>query len=44
MALRNIRNALAEPRLVGRLQKELVTYMGGTAVFRKDQPCKKELG
>ena len=43
MTLRNIKNALEDPRLKDKLQVELVAYAGGTAVFRKDQPYEKEL-
>jgi uncharacterized protein len=43
MTLRNINNALEDPRLKGKLQVELVAYAGGTNVFRKDQPYEKEL-
>lgn len=43
MTLRNIKNALEDPRLKGKLQVELVAYSGGTTVFRKDQPYEKEL-
>jgi len=43
MTLRNIKNALEDPRLKDKLQVELIAYAGGTAVFRKDQPYEKEL-
>ena len=43
MTLRNMKNALEDPRLKGRLQMELVAYSGGTDVFRKDQPYEAEL-
>ncbi|NVO33283.1 DsrE family protein [Hymenobacter lapidiphilus] len=42
MTLQNMRNALDDPRLKGRLQMQLVAY-GGTDVFRKAQPYKAEL-
>ena len=43
MTLRNIRNALDDPRLQGRLQIELVAFSGGITAFRKDQPYEAEL-
>ncbi|MBT9395107.1 DsrE family protein [Hymenobacter sp. NST-14] len=43
MTLRNMKNALEDPRLKGKLQMELVAYAGGTNVFRKDQPYEPEL-
>lgn len=42
-ALKNIENALADPRLAGKLEVELVAHSGGVAVFRKDQPYKELL-
>lgn len=36
--LRNIRNALEDPRLKGRLTIELVAHSGGIVVYRKDHP------
>lgn len=41
--LRNMKNALADPRLLGKLQLELVVFGGGTDVFRKSQPYEAEL-
>ena len=38
MTLRNMENALADPRLKGKLTVELVAFSGGTTVFLKDQP------
>ncbi|WP_033426226.1 DsrE family protein [Hymenobacter aerophilus] len=43
MTLRNIRNALADPRLQGRLEVELVAFSGGIVAFRRDQPYEAEL-
>lgn len=43
MTLRNISNALEDPRLKGKLQVELIAFAGGTTVYRKDQPYEKEL-
>ena len=43
MTLRNMRNALEDPRLKGKLQMELVAFAGGVTVFRKDQPYEAEL-
>lgn len=43
MTLRNMKNALADPRLQGKLHMELVAYAGGTNVFRQDQPYEAEL-
>jgi intracellular sulfur oxidation DsrE/DsrF family protein len=43
MTLRNIKNALEDPRLKGKLQVELVAFAGGVTVFRKDQPYEKDL-
>lgn len=41
--LRNMKNALADPRLQGKLQLELVVFGGGTDVFRRSQPYEAEL-
>ncbi|GAB3843102.1 DsrE family protein [Hymenobacter jeollabukensis] len=41
--LRNMKNALEDPRLKGKLQMELVAYGGGTDVYRKAQPYEAEL-
>ena len=35
--LHNIKNALDDPRLKGKLELELVVFSGGTVVFRKNQ-------
>lgn len=43
MTLRNISNALEDPRLKGKLQVELVAFGGGVTAFRKDQPFEAEL-
>ena len=43
MTLRNMKNALEDPRLKGKLQMELVAFAGGVTVFRKDQPYEPEL-
>jgi uncharacterized protein len=37
-ALKNVENALSDPRLKDKLEVELVVYGAGVAVFRKDQP------
>ncbi len=42
-ALRNIRNALNDPRLKGKLTIELVAYSGGWEVFNKDNDYGKQL-
>lgn len=41
--LRNIMNALDDPRLKGKLQVELVAHSGGVAVFKKDHPYEAQL-
>lgn len=41
--LRNMLNALNDPRLKGRLELELVVFSGGTVVFRKDQPYEADV-
>ncbi len=43
MTLRNMKNALEDPRLKGKLQVELVAFSGGVTVFRKDQPYEQQL-
>lgn len=43
MTLRNMKNALDDPRLKGKLQLELVAYAGGVNVFRRDQSYEPEL-
>ncbi len=42
-ALRNISNALEDPRLKGKLTIELVAYSGGWEVFNKDNEYGKKL-
>lgn len=41
--LRNISNALADPRLKGKLEVELVAHGGGVSVYRKDKPYEQQL-
>lgn len=41
--LKNVRNALADPRLNGKLEVELVVHGGGVAVFKKDKPYEAQL-
>lgn len=41
--LRNIMNALDDPRLKGKLEVELVAHSGGVTVFRKDKPYEAQL-
>lgn len=41
--LKNMKNALEDPRLKGKLQMELVAYGGGTDVYRKTQPYEADL-
>ena len=41
--LHNMKNALDDPRLKGRLELELVVFSGGTVVFRKDQPYEADV-
>ncbi|QJX47789.1 hypothetical protein HMJ29_12890 [Hymenobacter taeanensis] len=41
--LHNMKNALEDPRLQGRLELELVVFSGGTVVFRKDQPYEADV-
>ncbi|MEZ0484933.1 DsrE family protein [Fibrella aquatica] len=36
--LKNIQNAIADPRLAGKLDVELVVHGSGVAVFQKDKP------
>ncbi|GAC1594782.1 MAG: hypothetical protein NVS3B25_17900 [Hymenobacter sp.] len=43
MTLRNIGNALEDPRLKGKLQVELVAFGGGITAFGKDQPYGPDL-
>lgn len=41
--LRNIGNALEDPRLKGKITVELVAFSGGTTLYRKDQPYEAQL-
>ncbi len=41
--LHNMQNALADPRLKGKLDLELVVFSGGTVVFKKDQPYEADV-
>jgi intracellular sulfur oxidation DsrE/DsrF family protein len=41
--LRNMKNALADPRLKGKLELELVAFSGGTVVFKKNQPYEADV-
>ena len=41
--MRNIMNALDDPRLNGKLEVELVAHGGGVTVFKKDQPYETQL-
>jgi len=41
--LRNMKNALDDPRLKGKLELELVVFSGGTVAFRKDQPYEADV-
>lgn len=41
--LRNIMNALDDPRLKGKLEVELVAHSGGVTVFKKDKPYEAQL-
>lgn len=41
--LKNINNALEDPRLKGKLEIELVVHGGGVAVFKKDKPYEQQL-
>ena len=41
--LRNINNALEDPRLIEKLQVELIVFGDGVAVFKKDGKYQKEL-
>ncbi|MEJ5053566.1 DsrE family protein [Sphingobacterium sp. MYb382] len=42
-AFRNIRNLLGDPRLIGKLNVELITFSGGTEVMLKTSPYHDEL-
>ncbi len=41
--LRNMKNALNDPRLKGKLELELVVFSGGTVVFKKNQPYEADV-
>ena len=41
--LKNISNALSDPRLAGKLQVELVVHGGGVAAFKKGSPYEQDL-
>ena len=41
--LHNMRNALNDPRLKGKLELELVVFSGGTVAFKKDQPYEADV-
>ena len=41
--LHNMKNALDDPRLKGRLELELVVFGRGTTVFKKDQPFEADV-
>jgi len=41
--IKNMMNALEDPRLKGKLQAELVVHGGGVAVFKKDSPYEEQL-
>ncbi|MBC6992099.1 MULTISPECIES: DsrE family protein [unclassified Hymenobacter] len=41
--LHNMKNALEDPRLKGKLELELVVFSGGTVVFKKDQPYEADV-
>ena len=41
--LHNMKNALDDPRLKGKLELELVVFSRGTTVFRKDQPYEADV-
>ena len=43
MTLRNMKNALEDPRLKGKLEMQLVVFAGGVNVFRKDQAYEPDL-
>lgn len=42
-AIRNIRNALKDPRLVGKLQIELIAFSGGTDAYLKGSRYEQDL-
>jgi len=41
--MKNLMNALEDPRLKGKLEAELVVHGGGVAVFKKDGPYQEQL-
>ncbi|WP_460503533.1 DsrE family protein, partial [Hymenobacter agri] len=41
--LHNMKNALDDPRLKGKLELELVVFSRGTTVFKKDQPYEADV-
>ncbi|GLU53362.1 DsrE family protein [Dyadobacter frigoris] len=41
--MKNMMNALEDPRLKGKLEAELVVHGGGVAVFKKDGPYEEQL-
>lgn len=41
--LHNMKNALEDLRLKGKLKLELVVFSGGTVVFRKNQPYEADV-
>jgi len=41
--LRNLKNALDDPRLKGKLEVELIAFSDGVAVYRKNGPFEKTL-
>lgn len=41
--MKNMMNALEDPRLKGKLQAELVVHGGGVAVFKKSNPYEEQL-
>lgn len=41
--LKNIKNALEDPRLIGKLEVELVVHGEGVAAFKKDSPYEQQL-
>ncbi|TDN38888.1 hypothetical protein E4631_21305 [Hymenobacter sp. UV11] len=41
--LHNMKNALEDPRLKGKLELELVVFSGGTVVFKKEQPYEADV-
>jgi len=40
-ALRNIKNALEDPRLKGKLEVELIVFSDGVEIYKKAVPMKK---